>query len=141
MEFKEYKYYATAEKTAKENGLFLLDKERIFDFSCLVSKNLIDIPEREAEVIINEAKHIYNSNTTSFYGKKFDEFSACDGTAKYIKHKVYSKKTGKFKYTIFMLAKLNHYSKSCKHVYDQYYDIVASEFRSKYTEPMADIEI
>ena len=96
--------------------------------------------EKEKALIINDIKHIFNYNLTSFYGTVFDEFTACDGIAEYYKHKVFSKK-GNHLYTIFELCSIKNHTKTCKTIYDTHYDVQETTISSKYAEPFDDIEI
>lgn len=67
MNVKEYKVFRSINKTAKNNNLIVLDNKRLFDLSLLDDLN---ISEKEKGLIINNIKNIFNSNLTSFYGKK-----------------------------------------------------------------------
>lgn len=143
MRIKEYKTSKTAKKTALENNLILADAitnkvKRLFDFSLL---NDIIISDIEKEVIKEDAiKNITASNKISFYGKLLDNFTACDGKAKYYLHRIYSK-DGKHLYDIYQLAKIEHYSKERRSVYDKNYDVTTYEVTDGYIMPVKDIEL
>ena len=144
MNIKQYKLFKTANKTAKENNLIFADEiygsklKRLFDFSLL---DIMTIPDNEKEVLKDYAlQNITPSNKTSFYGKLFDNFKACDGIAYYYIHRVYSK-DGRYLYDIFQLANVKHYSKSRKSVYDKKYDITTYECSCDYRKPIYDIEL
>lgn len=111
--------------------------KRLFDFSMLDSMSILDTEKK----ILKEyaLRYITASNKVSYYGKIFDNFTACDGIAGYYKHRVYSK-NGRHLYDIFQLAKVRHYSKQCESVYDEY-DVTTYEGSCGYTEPINDIEI
>lgn len=144
MKVKEYNLFKTLSKTEKENNLFFVDSldgnkyKRFFDFSLLEENTLIT--ENEKEVIVNDAvDNVNNGNKISFYGKIFNNFSICGGTAKYYCHKVYSI-TGKHLYSIFQLAELDHYRKERKTVYDNY-NVQNFLVVTDTMKPLEDIEI
>lgn len=137
---EEYTFYKTAKKTAKENNLVLCDgifnnSKRLFDFSLLEK---IEISEREKEVIKNFAmKTVSTSSKESFYGLKFDNFSACDGIARYYIQRVW---TSKLVYIICTLSDLVHYSKTRVHSYDNY-NIETIKINNRDTESIREIYI
>lgn len=144
MNVKEYKLSKTAAKTAKENHLTLAGEKYdcklkiLFDFSLLES---MTIPNTEKEVLKDYAlRYIRPSDKISYYGKIFDDFTACDGIAYYYKHRVYSK-DGRHLYYIFQLAKVKHDSKSCNSVYDKKYNVTTYEGSCGYSMPIDDIEL
>lgn len=135
---KEYRVFKTATKTAKENNLVLKDKENLFDFSLLDSMTISD---REKEHIKeHDLKYISAAFKESFYGTEFDNYSACIGRALYHVQKVFSGTTGKIRYRIFTLAKIEHNTQERIHVGDEY---TATTYRKSngYSEPIFDIEI
>lgn len=139
LNIKEYETYKTITKTAKENNLTKGDNKSLFDFTLLDN---IDITEIEKQVIINSSiKHIHPSNKVDFYGKLFDNFTACDGITRYNCHKVFSSATGKFLYAIFELTNIEHYSKSRNSIYDNNYNVVTHTANSKTMSPLNDIEV
>ena len=137
MNVKEYKVFRSINKTAKNNNLIVLDNKRLFDLSLLDDLN---ISEKEKGLIINNIKNIFNSNLTSFYGKKFDDFTACDGIAEYHRHRIFSKQ-GTHLYTIFELYSVKNYSKTCESIYDTFYDVKETTLSSNYDAPLDDVEI
>ncbi len=138
MNVKEYKIFKTAAKTAKENNLILKDKENIFDFSLLDS---MEISDREKEYIKDhDIKYVSAAFKESFYGTEFDDFSACIGKSLYHVQKVYSETTGKIRYRIFTLAKIEHNTQERIHVWDEYMVTTYRESNG-YSETTFDIEI
>jgi hypothetical protein len=138
MKVKEYKIFKTAAKTAKENNLILKDKENIFDFSLL---NSMEISEHEKEYIKeHDMKYVSAAFRESFYGTEFDNFSACIGKSLYHVQKVFSEATGKFRYRIFTLAKIEHNTQERIHVYDKY-TVTTYKESNGYNEPIFDIEM
>ena len=138
MNGKEYKIFKTAAKTAKENNLILKDKENIFDFSLLDS---MEISDREKEHIKeHDIRYVSAAFRESFYGTEFDNFSACIGKSLYHVQKVYSETTGKIRYRIFTLAKIEHNTQERIHVWDEYMVTTYRESNG-YSEPTFDIEI
>ena len=121
MNVKEYKVFRSINKTTKENNLIAFDNKRLFDLSLL---DTLNISEKEKDLIVNDIKHIFNSNLTSFYGTIFDDFYACNGIAEYHKHRIFSEQ-GTHLYTIFELYSVKNYSKTCKSIYDTFYDVKA----------------
>ena len=126
MKVKEYKIFKTAAKTAKENKLVFKDKENIFDFSLL---DFMEISDRVSAAF-----------KESFYGTEFDNFSACVGKSLYYVQKVFSGTTGKIRYRIFTLAKIEHNTQERKHVCDEY-TVTTYRKSNEYGEPIFDIEI
>ena len=138
MKVKEYKIFKTAAKTANENNLVFKDKENIFDFSLLDSMTISD---REKEHIKkHDMKYVSAAFKESFYGTEFDNFSACIGKSLYHVQKVFSETTGKIKYRIFTLAKIEHNTQERIHVWDEYTVTTYKELNG-YDEPIFDIEI
>lgn len=138
MKVKEYKIFKTAAKTAKENNLVFKDKENIFDFSLLDS---MEISDREKEHIKeHDLKYVSAAFKESFYGTEFDNFSACDGKSLYHVQKVFSEATGKIRYRIFTLAKIEHNTQERIHVWDEY-TVMTYRESNGYAEPFIDIEI
>ena len=138
MKVKEYKIFKTAAKTAKENNLVLKDKENIFDFSLLDS---MEISDCEKEYIKeHDINYVSAAFKESFYGTEFDNFSACIGRSLYHVQKVFSATTGKIRYRIFTLAKIEHNTQERIHVWDEY---TTTTYRKSngYSEPIFDIEI
>ena len=106
MKVKKYKIFKTATKTAKENNLVFKDKENIFDFSLLDS---MEISDREKEHIKeHDIRYVSAAFKESFYGTEFDNFSACIGKSLYHLQKVFSKTTGKIRYSILTLANIEN---------------------------------
>lgn len=138
MKVKEYKIFKTAAKTAKENNLVLKDKENIFDFSLLDS---MEISDREKEYIKeHDIKYVSAAFKESFYGTGFDNFSACIGKSLYHVQKVFSETTGKIRYRIFTLARIEHNTQERNCVYDEY-KVTTYKESNGYDEPIFDIEI
>lgn len=143
MEVKEYKVYKTASKTVKENNLILSDgmfdkKKRLFDFSLL---NDMEISEKEKEIIKADAiQNVTEGNNVSFYGKTFDNFTACNRIADYYVQRVFSV-GGKHLYSIFQLAKIEHNSMKRQSVYERQYNINTYKGFSNFVKPINDIEI
>lgn len=138
MKVKEYKIFKTAAKTAKENNLVFKDKENIFDFSLLDS---MEISDREKEHIKeHDIGYVSAAFKESFYGTEFDNFSACVGKSLYYVQKVFSGTTGKIRYRIFTLAKIEHNTQERKHVCDEY-TVTTYRKSNEYGEPIFDIEI
>ena len=138
MKVKEYKIFKTAAKTAKENNLVFKDKENIFDFSLLDS---MEISDREKEHIKeHDIRYVSAAFKESFYGTEFDNFSACIGKSLYHVQKVFSKTTGKIRYSIFTLAMIEHNTQVRIHVWDEYMVTTYRESNG-YSEPTLDIEI
>lgn len=138
MKVKEYKIFKTAAKTAKENNLVFKDKENIFDFSLLDSMTISD---REKEHIKeHDIRYVSAAFKESFYGTEFDNFSACIGKSLYHVQKVFSATTGKIKYRIFTLAKIEHNTQERIHVWDKY-TVTSYRESNGYNEPILDIEI
>ena len=143
MKIKEYITTKTAKKTATENNLILADAitnkaKRLFDFSLLDDMTISDV---EKEVIKADAiRNVSAGNKVSFYGKLFDDFTACDGIANYYLHRVYSK-DGRHLYDIYQLAKIEHYSKERKSIYDKNYIVTTYEASEGYMPPLNDIEV
>lgn len=138
MKVKEYIIFKTASKTAKENNLVFKDKENIFDFSLLDS---MEISDREKEHIKeHDIRYVSAAFKESFYGTEFDNFSACIGKSLYHVQKVFSKTTGKIRYRIFTLAKIEHNTQERIHVWDEYMVTTYRESNG-YSEPTLDIEI
>ena len=137
MDIKTYEIFSTAKKTASVNKLIMISNNMLFNFDLL---NDMDISETEKNIIIQDIEHVMFSNKISYYGTMFDQFTACDGIAKYDVQKVYSKKTGKLLYGIFTLAKIKHYSKNRSSIYDNY-DVVEIIKDYGYKENSIDIEI
>lgn len=136
---KEYKYFKTAKKTAKENNLAIADTKTLFDFSFM--DNILVLKEWEKEVIKNDAmKNVKPYNKESLYIAMYDNFTACDGIARYNVHNVYDTH-GKKLYTILELAEIEHYHKECKSIYDKYYNVNKVICHRIYNQPMTDIEI
>lgn len=138
MKVKEYKIFKTAAKTAKENNLVFKDKENIFDFSLL---DAMEISDREKEHIKeHDLKYVSAAFKESFYGTKFDNFSACIGSSLYYVQKVFSATNGKIRYRIFTLAKIEHNTQERTCIYDEY---IVTTYRESngYDEPIFDIEI
>lgn len=139
INIKEYSINKSVSKTAKSNKLILGDNKSLFDFSLF---NTLLIPETEKQILIDSAiKNIRPSNRIDYYGKLFDQFTACDGIAKYNAHKVFSSTTVKLLYVIFELTTIEHYSKSRNSVYDNKYDVVEYKINSNTISPLNDIEI
>lgn len=137
MNIKEYKIFKTATKTAKENNLIFRDKESIFDFSLL---NGMEISDCEKEYIKeHDLKYINGAFKESFYGTEFDNFSACIGKSLYHEQRVFST-SGKLKYRIFTLARIEHNTQKRLHTWDEY---MAKTYKvsNEYMEPEFDIEI
>ena len=111
---REYKFFKTAKKTAKENNFILGEDKSMFDFSLLDS---MEISEWEKEVIRRYGMKVTPSNRVMFYGGNFDNFSACDGRAIYGAKKVYDKQC-KFLYHIFMLVQVKHVTKKRDSIFD-----------------------
>lgn len=138
MKVKEYKIFKTAAKTAKENNIVFKDKENIFDFSLLDSMEISDC-EREY-IKEHDMKYVSAAFKESFYGTEFDNFSACIGKSLYHVQKVFSAITGKIRYRIFTLAKIEHNTQERIHVWDDYTVTTRKELNG-YNEPIFDIEI
>lgn len=138
MKVKEYKICKTATKTAKENNLVFKDKENIFDFSLLDS---MEISDREKEHIKeHDIRYVSAAFKESFYGTKFDDFSACTGKSFYYVQKVFSAKTGKLLYRIFTLARIEHNTQERTHIYNKY-TVTTYRESNGYSESTFDIEI
>ena len=138
MKVKEYKIFKTASKTVKENNLVFNDKENIFDFSLL---DLMEISNREKEHIKeHDIRYVSAAFKESFYGTEFDNFSACVGKSLYHVQKVFSGTTGKIRYRIFTLAKIEHNTQERTHVYDKY-TVTTYKESNGYDESIFDIEI
>ena len=135
---KEYKIFKTATKTAKENNLILKDKENLFDFSLLDSMTISD--HEKENIKDHDIKYVSAAFKESFYGTEFDNFSACIGKSLYHVQKVYSETTGKIRYRIFTLAKIEHNTQERIHVWDEYMVTTYRESNG-YSEPTFDIEI
>ncbi len=119
MQIKEYKIFRSPAKTAKENGLILADgignnHKRLFDFTLLDEAK---ISEEEKKVIKDWAlKDISASYLVSYYAKKFNNFYACEGNARYMMQRVFAR-DGKRLYNIFCLDFINHNMISRKSIY------------------------
>lgn len=138
MNIKEYKIFKTSIKTAKENDLVFKDKENIFDFSLLDS---LTISDREKEHIKeHDLKYISAAFKESFYGTEFDNFSACIGRSLYHVQKVFSATTGKIRYRIFTLARIEHNTQKRNNVWSEY-TVTSYKESNGYDEPIFDIEI
>lgn len=138
MNVKEYKIFKTAAKTVKENNIVFKDKENIFDFSLLDS---MEISDQEKEYIKeHDIKYVSASFKESFYGTEFDNFSACIGKSLYHVQKVFSETTGKIRYRIFTLAKIEHNTQERICIYDKY-TVMTYKESNGYDEPIFDIEI
>lgn len=143
MRNKEYKFFKTPAKTAKENNLILCDsiykngKKRLFDFSFLNGSLLSD---NEMDVLKNDAmNYISASNKTSYYGVLFDQFTACDGIAHYNVHRVYTDNGCRHLYDIYELAYIMHYRKERKSIYENNYNVSSIECHKIYDEPLHEI--
>lgn len=138
MKVKEYKIFKTAAKTAKENNLVFKNKENIFDFSLLDS---MEISDQEKEYIKeHDMKYISGAFKESFYGTDFDDFSACIGKSLYHVQKVFSKTSGKLKYRIFTLARIEHNTQERNSVWSEY-TVTTYRASNECVEPEFDIEI
>ena len=143
MRIKEYKYFKTPQKTARENNLSISDGitynyKRLFDFSLLDS---MPISEIEKQAIKHDAlKNICASNKDSYYMESFSEFEACNGIAHYDIQRVFDK-SGKRLYCIFRLDEITHNSKTRKSIYDRFYDVKTVESNDGYTRTQTDIEL
>lgn len=138
MKVKKYKIFKTATKTAKENNLVFKDKENIFDFSLLDS---MEISDHEKEHIKeHDIRYVSAAFKESFYGTEFDNFSACNGRSLYHVQKVFSETTGKIRYRIFTLAKIEHNTQKRTCIYDGY-TVTTYRKSNGYSEPIFDIEI
>lgn len=138
MKVKKYKIFKTATKTAKENNLVFKDKENIFDFSLLDS---MEISGHEKEHIKeHDIRYVSAAFKESFYGTEFDNFSACNGRSLYHVQKVFSETTGKIRYRIFTLAKIEHNTQERTCIYDGY-TVTTYRKSNGYSEPISDIEI
>lgn len=142
---KDYKYYKTAKKTARENNLVIADglcgntEKRIFDFSLLDS---VDISEQEKKTIMSDAVQTVAAwQKTSLYGKIFDKFTACDGEANYYTTRVYNKTGRKRLYCIYTLVGLKHYHKERKSVYENNYDVTETTENIHVADTCRDVEI
>lgn len=122
MQIKEYKIFRSPAKTAKENGLILVDGignkcKRLFDFSLLDGT---EMAEEEKKAIKEWAlKDISASCLVSYYAKKFNHFHACEGNAHFSIQRVFSK-DGKRLYNIFHLYFIKYNKISRKSVYDDF---------------------
>ena len=85
-------------------------------------------------------KYVSAAFKESFYGTEFDNFSACIGKSLYHVQKVFSETTGKIRYRIFTLAKIEHNTQERIHVWDEYMVTTYRESNG-YSEPIFDIEI
>ena len=134
---KEYRFFKTAAKTAKENNLVIVKNgadARLFNFSALDN---IGIPDEEKEE--HAMKYVSAAWCESFYGQEFSNFHWCVGTADYAKQKVFSCQTGKRLYTIFAIAKIDHKSCHRESIYD---DAEVEEFKFDYiNSDYEDVEI
>lgn len=138
MKVKKYKIFKTATKTAKENNLVFKDKENIFDFSLLDS---MEISYHEKEHIKeHDIRYVSAAFKESFYGTEFDNFSACNGRSLYHVQKVFLETTGKIRYRIFTLAKIEHNTQERTCIYDGY-TVTTYRKSNGYSEPIFDIEI
>lgn len=138
MKVKKYKIFKTAAKTAKKNNLVLRDKENIFDFSLLDN---MEISNQEKEYIKDhDMKYISGAFKESFYQTQFDNFSACIGKALYHVQKVYSETSGKLKYRIFTLARIEHNTQERNNVWSEY-TVTTYRVSNECMEPEFDIEI
>lgn len=138
MNIKEYKIFKISTKTAKENNLVFKDKENIFDFSLLDS---LTISDREKEHIKeHDLKYVSAAFKESFYGTEFDNFSACIGRSLYHVQKVFSATTGKIRYRIFTLARIEHNTQKRNNVWSEY-TVTSYKESNGYDEPIFDIEI
>lgn len=138
MKVKEYKIFKTAAKTAKENNLVFKDKENIFDFSLL---DAMEITDQEKEYIKeHDIKYVSAAFKESFYGTEFNNFSACIGKSLYHVQKVFSETSGKIRYRIFTLARIEHNTQKRNCVYDEY-KVTTYRESNGYDESILDIEI
>lgn len=138
MNIKEYKIFKTSTKTAKENNLVFKDKENIFDFSLLDS---LTISDREKEHIKeHDLKYVSAAFKESFYGTEFDNFSACIGRSLYHVQKVFSATTGKIRYRIFTLARIEHNTQERNNILSEY-TVTTHRASNECVEPEFDIEI
>lgn len=138
MKVKEYKIFKTAAKTAKENNLVFRDKENIFDFSLLDSMTISD---QEKEYIKDhDMKYVSGAFKESFYQTQFDNFSACVGRSLYYVQKVFSETSGKIRYHIFTLARIEHNTQERNNVWSKY-TVTTYMMSNECMEPEFDIEI
>lgn len=101
----------------------------------------MEISDREKEYIKEyDIKYVSAAFRESFYGTEFDNFSACDGRSLYHVQKVFSETTGKIRYRIFTLAKIEHNTKERTCIYDGY-TVTTYRKSNGYSEPIFDIEI
>lgn len=141
---KEYKIFKTANKTARENNLVIVNqkfydnkKKFLFDFSLLEHLELLD---REKEGIKKDAlKNVTPAMRLSFYGKEVDNFTYFNGKAQYHMQRVYSLE-GKLRYYIFSLARIEHHHCERKNIYENYTDVLTNSSNG-YDEPVYDIEL
>lgn len=117
---KEYKYFKSAVKTAKENNLIRSGKKNLFDFSLLDN---FDISKWEKEYIKKDAlKHVDVCFRDQLYMANYDNFTCCSGEAAYKLYAVYTDNGCEHIYNIIQLVAVKHCTGTRKTVYDEYYD-------------------
>lgn len=143
MKIKEYKFFKTPGKTARENkltiadGIYYSEAKRLFDFSLL---DKMEILEEEKEVIKNDAiNNIRSSNKISIYGNQPDLFSYCFGNAEYHVQHVYSL-DGRLRYNVFTLSRIEHNHCERKDMRDEYEHSCLCKSNG-YDEPVFDVEL
>jgi len=144
MEVKEYEFYKTVRKTAKENNLVIADRRNtnfkyLFDFSLLEN---LDISDEEKEYIKQDALNNVTivNRKNHFYINIFNSFFACEGVVTYHKNRVYSKNGSKYCYDVMQLSSIEHFSKNRKSIYDDFNVTKVSAYDG-YSQRLEDIEI
>lgn len=115
-----YKFFKSAEKTARENGLIQSGKN-LFDFSLLEN---MEISDAEKEYIKEHA--LINVNVAfpdQMYTKELDTYTCCNGEAIYYMYPVYSDGGCRHLYNVLKLYYIKHAHGSRKSVYDKYYHV------------------
>lgn len=101
----------------------------------------LTISDREKEHIKeHDLKYVSAAFKESFYGTEFDNFSACIGRSLYHVQKVFSATTGKIRYRIFTLARIEHNTQKRNNVWSEY-TVTSYKESNGYDEPIFDIEI
>lgn len=140
---KEYNYFKTWKKTARENNLLIgvspyLSTPMLFDFSLLES---LPITEKEKEFAKNKAvKEISFVYDSFFYHCDVDNFEWFRGCGKFQLYAVYNEKTGKRLYNIMRLSEIEHYHYDRNCVYDDY-KVTKYTGTENPAAPAVDIEI
>ena len=99
----------------------MADNNRLFDFSLLDSLEIVEVEKQ----FIKESsiKHILASDSTSYYGKSFNNFHVVNGYARFSRYMVYPDGC-KRAYVVFEMVVIKHYSGTRKCVWD---DFIVSE--------------